>query len=141
MGNKKIITLFKSVQKQKSTEEFEDLISFTQCFMNWVASHLAYRKELWGTVPHGRLLERRQKKTFLTKSRLFQARPPFFGGRRASIMQITSLVLIRTFQINWLKVTFLGEVETAIKSWFVVLGTSVSIWTFFFSFFNHPPSF
>lgn len=37
--------------------------------------------------------------------------------------EITSLSLTRSFQIDWLKVTFLGEVETVtrlgIKSWFI----------------------
>lgn len=35
-----------------------------------------------------------------------------------SLIQITLLVLIRNFQIDWLKVSFLKEVESAIKSWF-----------------------
>ena len=42
-------------------------------------------------------------------------------------MQTTSQVLIRKFQIVSLKVTFLGELETATKSWFAVMGANDSI--------------
>lgn len=35
-----------------------------------------------------------------------------FGGREGSSMQITSLRLTR-FQVDWVRITFLGEAETA----------------------------
>ena len=44
-----------------------------------------------------------------------------------SFMQIISLELARKLQIDWLKVTFLGEAETSVKSWFAVLWASDSI--------------
>lgn len=34
---------------------------------------------------------------------------------QGSITQITSVVLTRTFQTDWLKITFLGEAETLVK--------------------------
>lgn len=37
-------------------------------------------------------------------------------------MHIRSLVLSRKFQIDYLKVTLLEEAETAVKSWFTVVG-------------------
>ena len=40
----------------------------------------------------------------------------FFGGQRKPRRQTTSLVLTRKFQTSWLKIMFLGEVETAIRS-------------------------
>lgn len=43
------------------------------------------------------------------------------------IMQMTSLVLIKKLKIDCLKVTSLGKIETAIKSWFTVMGTNNSI--------------
>ena len=49
-------------------------------------------------------------------------------------MQISSLVLIRKFQIVCLKVMFLGEAETAIKSLFAVMGTNDSILSLLFPF-------
>ena len=54
-------------------------------------------------------------------------------------MCITSLVLIRKFQIICLKVTFLRKVEMAMKCWFVLLGLNdsiVSLLIFFFFFFS-----
>ena len=65
---------------------------------------------------------------------MFKARSTSFGGWKGFLEQITSLVLTRLFQIDWLKVTFLAEGETAvrlgIKSWFADMGlsTSDSIW-------------
>ena len=54
----------------------------------------------------------------------------FFEGRTRSVRWIVSLVLIRKFRIDWLKVTFLGEAETATslgsKSWFADVGFSTS---------------
>lgn len=50
-------------------------------------------------------------------------------------MRISSLILIRKFQIVCLKVMFLGEAgETAIKSLFVVMGTNDSILNLLFPF-------
>ena len=49
-------------------------------------------------------------------------------------MQISSLVLIRKFQIVCLKVMFLGEAETAIKALFAVMGTNDSILSLLFPF-------
>lgn len=45
-------------------------------------------------------------------------------------MQITSLMLIKQFHVDWLRVTSLGDIETAVKSRFAELGlsTSDSIW-------------
>ena len=48
------------------------------------------------------------------------------GSGRGLITCVTSLVLIRKFQIC-LKVTFLGKVEMAMKSWFTLLGLNDSI--------------
>lgn len=52
------------------------------------------------------------------------------GGREGSVMQIMSLVLTRQFQVHWLTVAFLGEVESTvmlgIKSWFAHMGLSTS---------------
>lgn len=69
-------------------------------------------------------------KKLLAKERTVSGQVIFFwveGNCKDVIMQITSLVLIRTFQIVCLKVTFLREDETAIKSWFAVLGVNDSI--------------
>ena len=49
-------------------------------------------------------------------------------------MQITSEVLIRKFQIDCLKVTFLEEVETVIMSWFAVEGQMTPFWAWVISF-------
>ena len=49
------------------------------------------------------------------------------GNGRGLITCVTFLVLIRKFQIIYLKVTFLGKVEMAMKSWFVLLGLNDSI--------------
>ena len=68
------------------------------------------------------------------KKELFQARSPSFWGRYGSMLQITSLVLTRKFQTDWLKVTVLGEAEIvvrlSIKIWSadMVLSTSDFIW-------------
>lgn len=39
----------------------------------------------------------------------------FFGGWEGSIEGITTLLLTRKFQIDWFKITFLGEAEIAIR--------------------------
>lgn len=51
-------------------------------------------------------------------------------GNRVLIRQITTLVSIRKSQADWRKVTFLGWAETAIKSWFAVLG-ALGLFLFF----------
>ena len=65
---------------------------------------------------------RQGKEVILAKSEMFQIESPSFGKRWWSIRQITSLVLTRYFQIDWLKITLPGEAEIAIwlciKSWF-----------------------
>ena len=62
------------------------------------------------------------------KKGLFLARLPSFGRRQWSVWWITSLVLAGKFQTRLVKITFLGEAETAvrlgIKSWFVDVGFS-----------------
>lgn len=60
----------------------------------------------------------RQKEAgkLLTKSGVFQQSYLPLEEGWESLEQITSLVLTRSFQINQLKVTALGEAETAIKS-------------------------
>lgn len=40
------------------------------------------------------------------------------------LLQIISLVLVRKFETDCLKVIFLGEGETAIQPWFAVLGAN-----------------
>lgn len=44
----------KKKQPKFQLGKFKDLIGFINEFMNWVASHLASRGELQGTVQHGR---------------------------------------------------------------------------------------
>ena len=56
------------------------------------------------------------------------------GTAGVCVMQMTSLVLIKKFQIVCLKVTFLGEVETASKSWFAVVEANDSILGLLFRF-------
>ena len=58
------------------------------------------------------------------------------GGSGVGLRQVTLLVLTRKFQTDWFKVPLLREAETAIKSWFAVLGTSDSFLAccFFLSF-------
>ena len=73
--------------------------------MNRAVLHLTIGKELGGPVQNERLLqaEGNGKRKFL-KSRLFQARSPFFGEKWGLSGR------------DWLKVTFLGEAEAAIRS-------------------------
>lgn len=52
-----------------------------------------------------------ENEVILVKSGLFQARSPCLG----SVRQINSLVLTRLFQIDWLKVIFLGKAETVVR--------------------------
>lgn len=47
--------------------------------------------------------------------------------------QIISLVLMRKFQTDWFKVTFLGGAENVIKSWFALLGTHSACCVFSFN--------
>ena len=61
-----------------------------------------------------------------SKERIVSGQAIFFlGGREQqgslSCRLPTSLVLIKKFQIVYLKVTFLEVVETASKSWFAVI--------------------
>lgn len=49
------------------------------------------------------------------------------GEGWSSIMQSNSLGLIRKFQIELLKVMFLRDLETAVKSWFADVGLSTSV--------------
>lgn len=56
-----------------------------------------------------------EKRKFLTKSVLFQQGHPLLGEGLGSIRQMTSLVPTRLFQMDWLKVVFLEEAETAIR--------------------------
>ena len=74
-----------------------------------------------------------EAKELLAKEKLGQ-RLLVERNSRGLIMQITSLVWIRKFQIDCLKVTFLGEVEIAIKSWFAVMGASDCILDLLFLF-------
>lgn len=46
-------------KKHNSTDKLEDLVGFVQQFMNWAASHLAHRKELWRTVEKERFFKGR----------------------------------------------------------------------------------
>ena len=86
---------------------------------------------------------RRRRGFILAQSGLFPARSAFWG-RLESIRQMASLVLTRQLQPDRLKVTYLGEAETAIrlgiKSWFAGfvaagLSTSASTLGLFFCFF------
>lgn len=64
-----------------------------------------------------------------------QAVCPSYRGREGCLGQMTSLALTRKFQINGLRVPFLGEADSAIRlglpSWFADMGfgTSDSIWS------------
>ena len=70
-----------------------------------------------------------------------QVHHPLPGGL-GSVMQITSLVLIRKFQTDWLKILLLGEAATPVRLgimfWFVAVGlsTSDSILDLFLFLFN-----
>ena len=69
------------------------------------ASHPASGKELQEAVQKGKLIGRKSqgKVVIPARSRLFQARSPSFGARRESVKEISSLVLTRKFQTDWLK--------------------------------------
>ena len=66
----------------------------------------------------------------------------FFVEWNASVRWIVFLLLTRKFQIDWFKITFLGEIDTAvrlgIKSWLadMRLSTSDSILGLLSLFFN-----
>ena len=75
----------------------------------------------------------------MRKERIVLGKVTFLWGKgRGSIMQTTSLMLTGKCLIDWLEVTFPGKTETAIKSWFVVLGASDSFkGLFVYVFFNN----
>ena len=76
--------------------------------MNGAVSHPGIRKELRGSYKmEGFYRQRGTGKRVITTS--------FFGGWKGSIEGITTLLLTRKFQIDWFKITFLGEAETAIR--------------------------
>lgn len=58
-------------------------------------------------VPNGRCFRQKLSRTrrLLVKNLLGE------GSNRGLVIQITSLILIRKFQIDYVKVTFLGKVE------------------------------
>lgn len=93
--------------------------------MNQAATHLLESKELRRTEQNGDYYRQKGARTRKEKVTL-----SFFGGQKGSVRWVTSLLLTRWFQIDWSQVTFLGKVETAIRSvitsWFadVVLSTS-----------------
>lgn len=99
--------------------------------MNWAASYLANRKGLKEWYKMEDFLRQKWEEK---KSGLFHTRSSVFVEGPGSVMQVTSHVLIRKFQIPWLKVPFLGEVETVVKSWFAVLVESDSILDLLFLF-------
>lgn len=102
----------------------ENLIGFIQWFTNQALSHLEDRKELRRAEQNGDFY--RQKGAGARK----EITSSFFGGQKWSVRWVTSLVLIKRFQIDCLQVTFLGKVETVIrsdiKSWFADVGFSTS---------------
>ena len=93
----KISLLKNTVQLSK----VKDPIGFIQGFMNQAASHLASRNELQGAIQSRRLLQTegaRTRKKWIASS--------FGGGMKGSIRGITSLLLIRKFQTDWLRLHY-----------------------------------
>lgn len=132
-----VLTLLKNKIK---LSEFEDLIGFIQQFMNCAASHLARReKGAPRSCPRWRAFVGRggRKTKFLTKW-VVSGKVSFLWRESwgLSCRLLPSLVLITSFQIDWLKVAFLGAAESAIRleimSWFVVLRQRTPFWAWFF---------
>lgn len=90
--------------------------------MNQTACHLANREGLPRAVPGRFLLAGggwTKKVINKRKESSISGEDIFFGGEgddRGLNTEITSLVIIGKFQINCVRVTFLGDVEIAIKS-------------------------
>lgn len=65
----------------------------------------------------------------LVKEKILSGQVIFLGSLQ---MQNTSLILARKFHIVCFKATFLGEVETAVPSWFAIMGVNDPIggWLF-----------
>ena len=117
------------------------------------ASHLINRKALRGTVQNGRCLQKKGvvcREVFSKRKNFFSPSHLFFSGERgqkrvfcllASLEALASLVLIRKFQICLFIGHIPGKIETAIKSWFAVLGAETPFWVCFFScFFKKKPA-
>lgn len=87
--------------------KFADLIGFIKQFMNREASHLA-REALRSCTKYKAFIGRRVGKEVISrrKERMVSGQDLFFlgeGNSRDFILQVTSLVLTRKFQIDYIK--------------------------------------
>ena len=102
---------------------FKDIIGFIQWFMNWAASGLVDRKELWGAIQNKRLIKResRDQKVILDKKNRLVMVVVFQAHYLTSADQV--------ILIDGLKIPFLGQLKL-IKSQFddVGLNISDSVW-------------
>lgn len=100
--------------------------------MNWVAVPSCKQKgALRNCTERKAFIDRRgQDKGISSEEWIVSGKVTSYGGREGSVMQITSLVLTRQFQVHWVTVAFLGEAESTvmlgIKSWFAHMGLSTS---------------
>ena len=101
---------------------FKDIVGFIQWFMNWAASALVDRKELWGAIQNKRLIKRksRDQKVILGKKRLVMV-----VVFQAHYLTSADQVILT----DRLKIPFLGELKL-IKSQFddMWLSISDSVW-------------
>ena len=77
--------------------------------MNWAAYHLANIKKPQGAGQARRLLyaEVGRKIEWLVSGKV-----TYLWGRQECAVQLTSVVLVMYFLMDWFKDTFLGEAET-----------------------------
>lgn len=76
--------------------------------MNQTAPHLAYKKDLQGAVPNGRLLQARQGRGGKKQTCLA------LEDEKGAARQIPSSVLTRKFQTG-IQMAFLADIKTAIR--------------------------
>ena len=86
-------------------------------FSNQEASHLARRKTLPRAAEKERFfkVERKWKHEIISKEFVVFGKVTLLRERKGSLRLNILLVLTRKFQAGWLKVTFLGKVETVLR--------------------------
>ena len=95
--------------------KYEGLIGFIKWFPNPAAPHPATRKVLEGFVQDGRVYEQNEGGT-KKFSVGYSGKDTFPLGKAGGLIwQVTLLVLVKKFQVDWFKIPLPGEAETAIR--------------------------
>lgn len=115
----------KCMLKNKIQLSFKDIISFFHQFMNWTASHLANRTEIWRAIHGGRFLQnkvsRNKEVNWTFADWLKQG---YFSHLKQRVVLETSYIS-RQMLIGWLRDSFSGIAQFRNLNFFLLMETVV----------------